>query len=217
MNTPATTTPDQTKAIRSADIRLQRALSGSKTPSVQAEAYAHYRYERYTQLGFEALSGPLGIYHLTEFANYVVYATRVLAHGDVGIESEKARTKATLAILAKALGFRHARGAECLWEALEGSGQWHMHGAFHELRSSFKAVAHGSMDHAFNTGSHADIAKVIWFFIDELENLTDWLDTTRTHAGAARAETILTVIGPAARKLREYEQAAGLEDGRSLM
>ena len=205
MNTQTPSTSDQIKAMRSADLRLQQALSGSKTPSVQAEAYEHYYYERYTKLGFEALPGAQGIYHLTEFASSVSQAVRMLTHGDVGIESEKARAKAAISILARALGFRHARGVECLWEALEVSGHGHMHAAFHKLRSTFSAAAQDSMDHSFNTGSHVYIAKVIWFFIDELENLTDWLDLTRTHASAARADTILRGIGPASKTLRDYE------------
>lgn len=206
MNTQTPSTPDQIKAMRSADLRLQQALSASKTPSFHAEAYKLYYYERYTKLGFEALPGTQGIYHLTDFASSVSRAAGIQANGDdVGIESKKARAKAAISILAKALGFRHARGSECLWEALEVSGNSAMHAAFHDLQSTFSSAAHDSMDHAFNTGSHVDIAKVIWFFIEELENLTGWLEVVGTAASEARNETILQAITKASKTLRDYE------------
>jgi len=169
MNNHPALTPTQCEAMRNADARLQRALNNGKfQPTVRAEAYKSYRFERYTELGFEALTGPHGLYHLTETAYSVQQAADMLANGEVGLEPVKARAKATLNILSKAWGWRHSKGAECLWEALSATGYQRQHEAFHEQREAFNAQADAHLTAAsiVNGGTnHTVIAAVVWFLI----------------------------------------------------
>ena len=209
MNNHPALTPTQCEAMRNADARLQRALNNGKfQPTVYAEAFKSYRFERYTELGFEALTGPEGLYHLTEAAHSVQQAADMLANGEVGIESVTARAKATLLILSKAWGWRHSRGAECLWEALSATGHQRLIETFHKQREAFNAQgdAHLTAASIVNGGTnHKAIAEVIWIFIDEMENLAAWLEFMHTPAGDGKSEGIRQFMFQASKTLRNYE------------
>jgi hypothetical protein len=209
-NKHAATTLDEFAAMRSADKRLQNALKGNVLPVAQAEAYKHYYFERHTKLGFEALPGPDGTYHLLEFANAVRQAAEMLARGDVGFESEKARARATLSKLSTSLGYRHARGSECLWEALEAAGQKRQQAVFHEQRELFSAAALAHLTAArlvLGGTNHKVVAEVVGVFIDELADLARWMQLTPHCAVEGRAEVIRSVMNQAIEILRDYAKS----------